>query len=97
MHVIDWSFATRGQAWVVPAIFAPRLIQAGHTPQQADALLSTLPAWKAARPQAVAGLAALWTLYRLYQAEHGPIETRAVHARAADAGRSWLIHHLTTT
>ncbi|MEU8250174.1 hypothetical protein [Nonomuraea sp. NPDC048916] len=92
VHVLDWSFAVRGAAWIDCALFAPRLIQAGHSPAQVDELLSTVPAWRTAPREAVAGLAALWTLFRVYKAMHGPEETREVRARAAEAGRCWLVY-----
>ncbi|GGP14892.1 hypothetical protein LDL08_36620 [Nonomuraea glycinis] len=92
VHVLNWSFAVRGAAWIDCALFAPRLVAAGHSPAQADLLLSGVPAWRAARPDAVAALAALWTLLRMHQAMHGPEETRAARTRAAEVGRSWLVY-----
>jgi hypothetical protein len=92
VHVLDWSFACRGAQWVDCALFAPRLVQAGHTPAQADELLSTVPAWRTAPREAVAALASLWTLFRLYKARRGPEQTRQARAAAAEAGRAWLLH-----
>ncbi|MGP3963262.1 phosphotransferase family protein [Nonomuraea sp. 3N208] len=92
VRVVDWSFAARGAAWLEAALFAPRLIEAGHTPEKTDELLSTLPHWHDAPRKAIAGLAAAWTLFRLYKAQHGPEQIRQAHARAADAGRSWLAY-----
>jgi hypothetical protein len=42
----------------------------------------------------VAGVAAAWTLFRLYKARYGPAEVRAARARAAEAGRAWLDHRM---
>jgi hypothetical protein len=92
--VVDWSFAVRGAAWIDAALFAPRLVQAGHSPRQAEVLLSTLSWWKRAPAPTVAGLAAAWTLFRLYKAQHGPEEVREARARAAEAGRLWLSYQL---
>ncbi|GAA2118786.1 phosphotransferase family protein [Actinomadura alba] len=94
MYVVDWSFAAVGATWVDAVMLAPRLIEAGHTPEQAEALLAELPAWKTAPSAAVTGLAALWTLFREYKARYGPPAVRADRARAAAAGRTWL-HHRT--
>jgi Ser/Thr protein kinase RdoA (MazF antagonist) len=79
VHVLDWSLAVRGAAWIDGALFAPRLVQAGHSPAQADLLLSRVPVWRAAPPDAVTALAALWALSR---------------TRVAEAGRSWLLHRI---
>ncbi|MEU3169392.1 phosphotransferase [Streptosporangium sp. NPDC006930] len=94
-YVIDWAFAARGAAWVDAVMLAPRLIEAGHTPEQAEALLARVPAWRSAPADAVTGLAALWTLFRRYKARFGPVEGRDFRTRAADAGRAW-VHHRST-
>ncbi|MEU0484822.1 phosphotransferase [Streptosporangium sp. NPDC006013] len=91
-YVIDWAFAVRGAAWVDAVMLAPRFIEAGHTPEQTEALLARVPAWWSAPADAVTGLAALWTLFRLYKARFGPVEGRDFRARAAEAGRAWVRH-----
>lgn len=88
--VLDWSFACRGAAWVDAALFAPRLVDAGHTPEAVDGMLSRVPSWRSAPRDALAGLAALWTMFRLYKALYGPENVRDARARAAVAGRAWL-------
>ncbi|MEV4474683.1 hypothetical protein [Nonomuraea sp. NPDC049504] len=92
VKVVDWSFAARGAVWLDAALFAPRLVEAGHAPGKVDELLSTLPPWKDAPRVAVAGVAAAWTLFREYKARFGPEEIRDARARAAEAGRAWLAH-----
>ncbi|MFJ2030735.1 phosphotransferase family protein [Streptosporangium sp. NPDC087985] len=89
-YVIDWAFAARGAAWVDAVMLAPRLVEAGHIPEQTEALLARVPAWRSAPANAVTGLAALWTLFRLYKARFGPVEGRDFRARAAEAGRAWV-------
>ncbi|MER5621997.1 hypothetical protein ABT061_13240 [Streptosporangium sp. NPDC002544] len=91
-YVVDWAFAVRGAAWVDTVTLAPRFIEAGHTPEQTEALLARVPAWRSAPVDAVTGLAALWTLFRLYKARFGPVEGRDFRARAAEAGRAWVRH-----
>ncbi|GLZ04319.1 hypothetical protein Acsp03_17850 [Actinomadura sp. NBRC 104412] len=92
VHVLDWSFACQGAAWVDAAMLAPRLIEAGHTPQQAEDLISQLPAWEHAPEAAVTGLAALWTMFREYKSLYGPENVRDHRAQAANAGRAWMDH-----
>lgn len=94
-QVIDWSFAVRAAAWVDAALFVPRLIESGHRPGHVGHLLAELPAWRSAPREAVRGLAALWTLFRIYKATFGPAENREFRARAADAGRAWTRHCIT--
>ncbi|MBT2229550.1 phosphotransferase family protein [Nonomuraea sp. NEAU-A123] len=90
VYVIDWSYAARGAAWIDAAMLAPRLVEAGHTPPEVDELLSRVPSWTSAPPDAVIGLAALWTRFRIYKARYGPEEMREFRARAAVAGKTWL-------
>jgi hypothetical protein len=92
VRVIDWSFAARGAAWVEPAMLAPRLVEAGHTPEQVDHMLASVPVWQTTPRDTVAGLAALWTLFRVYKAKYGPEEVRGARARAASAGHAWLTY-----
>ena len=92
IYVIDWSFACRGQAWIDSALFVPRLIEAGHTPAEAEALVSAHPGWRTAPDDAVTGLGALWTMFREHKAIYGPEDARDFRAKAAQAGRAWIAH-----
>jgi Phosphotransferase enzyme family len=91
---VDWAFACSGQAWIDAALLVPRLIEAGHGPAAAEALMEALPAWNAAPPTDVTALAALWTMFREYKAIHGPLDSRTFRAQAAQAGRSWVSHRV---
>jgi aminoglycoside phosphotransferase (APT) family kinase protein len=93
--VVDWSFAVRGAGWIEAALFAPRLVEAGHRPGDVDELLSTLPEWKSAPRRALLGITAAWTLFRIYKARYGPQEVREARARTAQAGRTWLTYQQT--
>jgi hypothetical protein len=92
VKVIDWSFACRGAGWVEAAMLAPRLVEAGHAPEQVDQMLADISAWQSAPRHTVTGLAALWTLFRVYKARYGPEEVREPRARAADAGHRWTAY-----
>jgi hypothetical protein len=91
---VDWAFACAGPAWVDTALLIPRLIEAGHSSSAAEQLVSRLPAWAAAPPAEVTGLAALWTMFREYKALYGPPEARSFRAQAAQAGRSWISYRM---
>ncbi|MGA4989843.1 phosphotransferase family protein [Nonomuraea bangladeshensis] len=90
LRLLDWGLACQGAAWVETALFVPRLILAGHTPEQAEALAVQVPAYKSAPEKAVTGLAAVWSLFREFVARNGPERIRASRARAAGAGRAWV-------
>lgn len=86
---LDWAFACRAAPWVEAAMLTPRLIEAGHTPAQAEQFMADagLPLPEGA---AVTGLAVMWTLFREYKARYGPASVRQSRARAAQAGRTWV-------
>lgn len=85
-HLVDWAWPTRGAAWVDPAIWAVRLIDAGHTPESAEDWAAQLPAWRDAPQSALAGFAlanaALWEEIAL----RSPSEWQKSMARSA---RCW--------
>ncbi|MBX6389725.1 MAG: aminoglycoside phosphotransferase family protein [Frankia sp.] len=91
-QVLDWAFACVGAPWIDAAMLVPRLIEVGHPPGDAEALVADLPAWDSAPSGAITGLAALWTLFREYKARFGPADVRDHRARAAAAGRAWVEH-----
>ncbi|MFC0861695.1 phosphotransferase family protein [Sphaerimonospora cavernae] len=97
VKVIDWAFAAVGAPWIDAFMLGPRLIEAGHTPEQAERLLAQVPAWGEAPRRSVNGLLASWTLFRFSKAMYGPAEGREFRARAAAAGRAWLIYRTATT
>lgn len=63
-HVVDWAWAARGPAWVDAAIWIARLIDAGHTPHQAEQWGNCLASWRNAFPTDATSFAhanaALW-------------------------------------
>ncbi|MFJ3981354.1 hypothetical protein [Streptomyces fungicidicus] len=57
-HIIDWAWPTRGAAFIAPAILILRLIEAGHTPADADAIARRFPSWRTAPAYATQAFAA---------------------------------------
>ncbi|MGW4412820.1 hypothetical protein ACWEJ6_53210 [Nonomuraea sp. NPDC004702] len=94
VYVVGWSRASSGQAWIDAALLAPHLIAAGHTPEQVNALLWTIPAWHDAPTHLVAGLTVLWTLHHLHEARHAA-GRHQISECLADAGHEWLAYLLT--
>uniref|UniRef100_UPI0013EA0AC6 phosphotransferase n=2 Tax=Frankiaceae TaxID=74712 RepID=UPI0013EA0AC6 len=52
-YLIDWAWPTRGPAWFDVAVLLVRLIDAGHTPEDATAWATQFPAWQHASNEAV--------------------------------------------
>ncbi|MGW1995334.1 phosphotransferase [Embleya sp. NPDC001921] len=64
--LIDWAWPTAGPAWADGAYLVTRLVDAGHSPAEADTwALEHLPAWSSASPTGVVvfarACARLWT------------------------------------
>ncbi|GAA3695283.1 hypothetical protein GCM10022224_071080 [Nonomuraea antimicrobica] len=95
VYAVDWSQACKGAAGADLAFLAPHLVEAGHSVEHTAALLASVPGWNELPAVQVAGLTALWTLARLYEAEHGHQARRPEQTRLAHAGRTWLAHLLT--
>ncbi len=89
VHVVDWAFPAPGAAWADTAYMIIRLIEGGHTPEQAERWASNVPQWHAAPARSVTAFAAvltgLWT--------HRAAEAAGPHWDALSThGLSWLRH-----
>ena len=93
-RAVGWAQMCRGARWIDTLLTALQLISAGHSPEQAEHLMSGVPAWKTAPTDAVTGLTAWWTRYREAQARHGPERDREPRERAAQAGDKLLKHRM---
>lgn len=67
-HVVDWAFPARGAAWVDSAFLVLRLIEAGHSPEDAEHWALQLPGFAdvdgaAALDSFSAFIAGLWTTW----------------------------------
>jgi hypothetical protein len=65
VSVVDWSWPTRGAAFIDPACLVVQLVAAGHSPADAESWASRCPAWSAADPVVVDAFAA--ATVRMYQ------------------------------
>lgn len=66
--VVDWSWPTRGAAFIDPACLAVQLIAAGHTPADAEQWTQRCTAWQSARPEAIDAFAtATVRMYRHFE------------------------------
>ncbi|WP_432033509.1 phosphotransferase family protein [Streptomyces antibioticus] len=87
--LLDWALACPAPAWADTALAVPRLISAGHTPEQAETLARQVPAYRAADPAAITTLA-----HTIYTAWENWERTRPMPHRAAltAAARTWAAH-----
>lgn len=84
-RIVGWTWATRAPAWVDAAVLVVRLVEAGHTPEQAESWVANVPAWNDASADALnafaVALLGLWTLNSRYPT-------------LADAARRYAVHRL---
>lgn len=76
---VDWALSARGPAWIDVADMALRLVEDGHTADDALAWAARIPAWRDAAPAAVAA----WVdvSCRHWEALMGPRDARHGVAR----------------
>ena len=87
---VDWSWPTRGAAFIDPACLVVQLVAAGHSAEAAESWAAECPAWTEADPRAIDAFArAQLRMYRRL-AERRPDETWLVAMQTAI--RSWLDH-----
>ncbi|RZB19560.1 hypothetical protein StrepF001_12485 [Streptomyces sp. F001] len=87
--LLDWALACPAPAWADTALTIPRLISAGHTPEQAETIAQQVPAYHAATP-------ATLTLFArtIHAAWENWEQTRPMPHRAAltAAAQTWVTH-----
>jgi hypothetical protein len=89
VSVVDWSWPTRGAAFIDPACLVVQLVAAGHSPADAEGWASRCPVWSAADPVAVdAFAAATMHMYRHFE-ERDPAPWRTAMTNAVT---SWAEH-----
>ncbi|MET7694858.1 phosphotransferase [Streptomyces sp. NPDC005483] len=90
--LLDWALACPAPAWADAALTIPRLIAAGHTPEQAEDIATQVPTYRAADPATVTVFAR--TVYAAWEDWE---RTRPMPHRAAltAAARDWAACRLT--
>ncbi|WP_131744732.1 phosphotransferase [Frankia sp. Cppng1_Ct_nod] len=88
-HLIDWAWPTRGPAWVDVAILIVRLIDAGHTPGEADAWSRQFSSWQSASVEAVNAFTV--ANYRMWQ-EIAQNDLQPWKIQMAMAAKRWWNH-----
>ncbi|GFE13554.1 hypothetical protein Sgleb_16010 [Streptomyces glebosus] len=88
--VVDWSWPTRGAAFIDPACLVVQLIAAGHTPESAEYWAGSCKGWTGADPRAIDAFAGANARMNCSFAERNP---DAAWLRAmADAAQAWVDH-----
>ncbi|WP_136325043.1 hypothetical protein [Streptomyces sp. A0642] len=89
LHLVDWALACPAPAWADTAFTVPRLIHAGHTADQAEAVARLVPAYAAASDRAVSTFAR--TLLAVWESREriSPMPHRNALTEAA---RAWADH-----
>jgi hypothetical protein len=88
--LVDWAWATRGAAFIDPALLIPRLIVAGHTPAEAEGWAEESAAWKGADQAAVTlfSLAVARLLRKLADGDPAGAWRRPM----VEAAQRWAVH-----
>jgi thiamine kinase-like enzyme len=91
--IIDWAWPTRGAAFIDAACFLIRVMAAGHSAAQAEALAAQCPGWQRA-PSAAIDVFALASA-RLYTEIAGN-DPQPFKQRLAAVAHEWACHRLGT-
>ncbi|MCX5562875.1 phosphotransferase [Streptomyces sp. NBC_00038] len=89
LRLLDWALACPAPSWADTALTVPRLISAGHTPEQAETIARQVPAYRTADPATVTTFAR--TVYAAWEdwERKRPMPHRAALTTAA---RTWAAH-----
>jgi hypothetical protein len=88
-HLVDWAWAHRAAPWVDTAFVVIQLVQAGHSPEQAEQWAADVDAWRAAPPTAVTAFATeIYGMWEHLRHVH-PLPIREGPTQAA---RLWARH-----
>ncbi|MGW0825486.1 hypothetical protein [Streptomyces sp. NPDC002845] len=87
--LLDWALSCPAPAWADTALTVPRLISAGHVPEQAETIAGQVPAYREADPATVTTFAR--TVFAAWEDWE---RTRPLPHRAAltTAARTWAAY-----
>ncbi|WP_370131842.1 hypothetical protein [Streptacidiphilus sp. EB103A] len=84
VRLLDWALSCPGPAWADTALWVPRMIAAGHTPEQADYVARQVPAYRDADAERLGIFArtvhAFWTA----RTREAPLPQRVKLTEAAE-------------
>ncbi|MGW0983442.1 protein kinase [Streptomyces xiamenensis] len=87
---VDWSWPTRGAAFIDPGMLVVQLVSSGHSPESAESWAAGCKVWEDAAPEAIDAFAAATTRMYWSFAKWRPEESwlKAV----AEAAEAWANH-----
>ncbi|GAA0348079.1 protein kinase [Streptomyces blastmyceticus] len=85
--LIDWSWPTRGAAFIDPACFVVQLVSVGHSPESAEGWAARCTAWANADPKAIDVFAA--ADLRMHRAIADQRPDQAWLRAMAEAAQAW--------
>jgi hypothetical protein len=92
--LVDWAWATRGAAFIDLALALPRLIAAGHSPDDAEAWAAKHTAWQDANPEAITKFASAISRLWSQLSERNPDATW--RRPMVEAAAAWADHRTAT-
>ena len=84
VRLLDWALSCPGPDWADAALWVPRLIAAGHTPEHADYTARRVPAYRDADPDRLAVFARTIHAFWSYRTREEPLPQRVKLTEAAE-------------
>ncbi len=88
VRLIDWALSCPGPEWTDAALLVPRLIAAGHTPEQADYVARHVPAYRDADPARMSIFARTIHAFWASRTADAPLPQRV---RLTEAAERWML------
>ncbi|MQS05782.1 protein kinase [Streptomyces sp. IF17] len=88
--IVDWSWPTRGAAFIDPALLVAQLVAADHSPGDAEGWVAGCPAWKNADSRAIDAFVLAYVRMTRVRALRRSSETWLT--AMADAIDRWAVH-----
>jgi hypothetical protein len=86
VRLLDWGLSCPGPEWTDAALLVPRLIAAGHTPEQADYVARHVPAYRDADPDRLGVFARTVAAFWSFRTAEDPLPQRV---RLTEAAERW--------
>ncbi|MFC1413360.1 hypothetical protein ACEZCY_30935 [Streptacidiphilus sp. N1-12] len=88
VRLLDWALSCPGPDWADAALLVPRLIAAGHTPEQADCIARHVPAYRDADPDRLGIFARTVHAFWSFRTGEDPLPQRV---RLTEAAERWSL------
>ncbi|MFJ9517860.1 phosphotransferase [Kitasatospora sp. NPDC101801] len=92
IRLLDWALSCPGPEWTDAALLVPRLIAAGHSPEQADYVARHIPAYRDADPERLAIFARTIHAFWSSRTAEDPLPQRS---KLTEAAQRWVLSLVT--